>query len=183
MNYQIICGNLGADAEFKNEQGHEFVKFNVADTRKWTGSDNVEHEETTWVSCIINGKAENLMPYLKKGVKVLVMGQSSVRVYSSEKFRRMVAGINLRVDRLELVGGQSELVPRRLVTSEGEIVETFKAYFVKQDVAQKQGATIDKNVIILDERNNTYVLAATGQVWPMQQQSVSDEHTDEQVNQ
>lgn len=176
MNYQIICGNLGADAELKNENGSEFIKFNVADTRRWKTQEGLEKEETSWVSCIMNGRQENLMPYLKKGTKVLCFGQCSTRVYSSEKLRRMVAGMNLRVDRLELVGGiNTDEVPRRLVNANGELVDTFKAYYVSTDVAKEQGATKKNNSLIYDERGQQYEIMWTGQVMPIKQQPAPDE--------
>lgn len=176
MNYQVICGNLGADAELKSENGSEFVKFNVADTRRWKTQDGQEKEETSWVSCILNGRQENLLPYLKKGTKVLCFGQCSTRVYSSEKLRRMVAGMNLRVDRIELVGGiNTDEVPRRLVTAAGELVDTFKAYFVSQEVATEQGATQQQSSIIVDEKGRQYEIKWTGQVLPLKQEPVIDE--------
>lgn len=164
MNYQIVCGNLGADAELSSVNGRDFVLFNVADSRRVKREDGSEQEETVWVSCIMNGKQESLLPYLKRGQKVLVMGRSSVRVYSSEKYRRMVAGINLSVDRVELVGASPDVVPKRLIRSDGLMVDTFKAYFVKPDcvAGMPEGSTITMQ----DERGKLYSVNHLGQVFP-----------------
>lgn len=170
MNYQIICGNLGADAEYKCESGHEFVKFNVADSRRWTDAEGKEHDETTWVSCILNGKAENLMPYLKKGQKVLCMGTSSTRVYSSEKFRRMVAGINLRVDRIELVGGSSDEVPKKLATQDGYLFSTMRVYFIDNEARRALQPEKGNGFYAYDERGRSYYVYNNGNVVPVPQE-------------
>lgn len=102
-----MIGNLGADAELKNNNGRKFVSFRVAHTDKWknsqTGQDNVS---TMWASCAINGDAHNLLPYLKKGVKVFVRGSVQLNMYSSPKTHQMECGLNIAVWEIELCGGQ-----------------------------------------------------------------------------
>lgn len=102
-----MIGNLGADAELKDNNGRKFVSFRVAHTDKWknsqTGQDNVS---TVWASCAINGDAHNLLPYLKKGVKVFVRGSVQLNMYSSPKTHQMECGLNIAVWEIELCGGQ-----------------------------------------------------------------------------
>lgn len=102
-----MIGNLGADAELKDNNGRKFVSFRVAHTDKWknsqTGQDNVS---TVWASCAINGDAHNLLPYLKKGVKVFVRGSVQLIMYSSPKTHQMECGLNIAVWEIELCGGQ-----------------------------------------------------------------------------
>lgn len=104
-----MIGNLGADAELKDNNGRKFVSFRLAHTDKWknsqTGQDNVS---TVWASCAINGDAHNLLPYLKKGVKVFVRGSVQLNMYSSPKTHQMECGLNIAVWEIELCGGQRE---------------------------------------------------------------------------
>lgn len=108
MNLQII-GHLGADCESKNENGREYVQFRVAHSRKFTSKTTGEiKEETTWVTCFMNGRQEKLTPFLRKGSCVFCQGEPTLRVYDSEKARCKVAGISINVRTLELVGGQKK---------------------------------------------------------------------------
>ena len=63
LQVQVI-GNLGADAEVKEFNGSKGVCFNVAHTERWTDEQGTKHENTTWVSCILNGDGGKLLPYL-----------------------------------------------------------------------------------------------------------------------
>lgn len=107
LDLQVI-GNLGADATIKDFNGRKAVVFNVAHTDKWKDEQGTAHETTTWVSCIWNGDGGKVLPYLKKGQMVFVSGTPSLRIYDSPKEHCKVAGLNLRVNRIELVGGKKE---------------------------------------------------------------------------
>lgn len=104
-----MIGNLGANAELKDNNGRKFVSFRMAHSDKWknaqTGQDIVS---TVWASCAINGDAHNLLPYLKKGVKVFVRGSVQLSLYSSPKTHQMECGLNIAVWEIELCGGQKE---------------------------------------------------------------------------
>lgn len=145
MLHTTIIGNLGADAEVRNVNGNEFVSFNVAHSEQWKAEDGTKHEKSVWVSCTLNGNGGNLLPYLKKGTCIYAIGRTSTRVYSSEKERGFVAGINLSIIHIELVGGKSDDVPSRLFTEEGKMVRVEKQYgtneqeFWGQDVKSKNG--------------------------------------------
>lgn len=129
LQFQAI-GNLGADAKVVNENGKQFVSFNVGHNDRWRGQDGVEHESTTWISCAMNGDGGRLLPYLKKGRLVFVEGKGSARVYSSEKARGMVAGLNIMVDRLELVGATPDEVPRQLFDNDGVVHQVVRFFCV-----------------------------------------------------
>lgn len=129
LQFQVI-GNLGADAKIVSENGKQFVSFNVGHNDRWRGQDGVEHESTTWVSCALNGDGGRLLPYLKKGRLVFVEGKGSARVYSSEKARGMVAGLNIMVDRLELVGAAPDDFPRQLFDNDGVVHQTTRLFWV-----------------------------------------------------
>lgn len=102
----VIIGNLGADAELRNANGAQFLSFRVAHSDRWTDRSSGEvHDNTTWVSCTLNGDGGNLRPYLKQGTKVYVYGDVSTRIYVSPKDGKQYAGIDCRVRQLELCGG------------------------------------------------------------------------------
>lgn len=102
MLQATIIGHLGADAVLRNENGKYFVSFRVSHNEKTVSGDGIEVENTTWVSCTINGKAEKLLPMLRKGTMVYVQGDARLRCYPSEKQRAYVAGLNIFVRTVQL---------------------------------------------------------------------------------
>lgn len=141
-----IIGNLGADAQVKGENGKQFISFNVAHTDKWTDEAGTVHEQTQWVSCIINDINTKVLPYLLKGKTVYVRGDARLRVFSSEKEKRMVAGMTVNVREIELLGGSTDEVPKQLLTSDGLLVPTYKAYYVDPAMPDKPAELFDKNM-------------------------------------
>lgn len=122
MNKLIIIGNLGRDAEVRQlEGGTQVVSFNVAVTEKFKGRDGNMQEITTWFQCsrFINAgqPAWGVVPYLKKGTKVVVEGKASVRAYA-DKQGAPAASLELRVSEIELLGsatpgtGQTQAHPQ-----------------------------------------------------------------------
>ena len=73
----IIVGNLGKDPEMRyTPSGQAVTNFNVATSRKYTGSDGALVQETIWFRVSVWGKqAETTNQYLRKGSKVLVEGR------------------------------------------------------------------------------------------------------------
>ena len=141
-----IIGNLGADAQVKGENGKQFISFNVAHTDKWTDEAGTVHEQTLWVSCIINDVNSKVLPYLLKGKTVYVRGDARLRVFSSAKERRMVAGMTVHDREIELLGGSSDEVPKQLVTFDGVLVPTYKAYYIDPKMPKKPTELFDKNM-------------------------------------
>lgn len=137
MNISFIIGNLGADAEIKEANGAKFITFSVADTRKFKVSGGGEQVVTNWVDAIIPNAEHPVFPYLKQGVKVAIVGQSGLRVYSSKKDRCMKAGQTIHVLSVELCGGVSDDVPRQLIDpNTGAVVEVRKFYYACADKEQ-----------------------------------------------
>lgn len=157
MFRSIIIGNLGADAQVKNENGKQFVSFSVGHNDRWTDTDGNIKETTQWVSCALNGDGGKLLPYLKKGKAVYIEGRTTTRIYSSEKLRKMVAGVNVSVDHLELLGGQTEDVPRSLATSDGELHQVHKAYYIEDEEAKS----------ILGKEEKTSMWGADGRLFSL----------------
>lgn len=125
-----VIGNLGADAKVEQNNGRPFVSFNVAHNDRYTREDGTVVEKMQWISCAINGDGGKLLQFLKKGRQVYVEGRASTRVFSSEKERRMVAGVNLSVDHVELIGGAADAVPGRLFDNEGVMHNVNKSYWI-----------------------------------------------------
>lgn len=176
LRIQLI-GNLGSDAEVKNINGKNALCFNVAHTDKWTDEKGQKHEETTWVSCILNGDGGKVKDYLKKGTAVYVEGAGSTRVYSSPKLKQFVAGVNVRVDHIELVGGSSDEVPRNLATSDGMLWPVYKAYFVAKDAVAACGASEAQNGVLIDAKFNEYRVDQYGFVTKPQSTQDSQQNT------
>lgn len=79
MSYHtiIVVGYLGRDPEMRYApNGNAVTSFSVASSRKYTGSDGQQVDETTWFRVSVWGKqAESCNQYLKKGRLVLVEGR------------------------------------------------------------------------------------------------------------
>ena len=78
MYQQIsIIGNVGRDPEMRlTNQGTAVTSFNVATNRSWTNANNELQTETIWFRVTTWGKqAESCNEYVKKGHRVLVVGE------------------------------------------------------------------------------------------------------------
>lgn len=164
MNISFIIGNLGADAEIKEANGAKFITFSVADTRKFKTSGGGEQVVTNWVDAIIPNAEHPVFPYLKQGVKVAIVGQSGLRVYSSKKDRCMKAGQTIHVLSVELCGGVSDDVPKQLIDpNTGAVVEVRKFYYACAD--KKQLKQYAKGGFI-DSKGYRYLVDESGWVKP-----------------
>ena len=128
MFKSIVIGNLGADAQVKESNGSKFVTFRVAHTESYSDQSGQKHESTTWIDCIMSNAESKVVPYLKKGTKVYVSGNCSLRVFSSAKYRQMMAGAQINVQNVELLGGSSDDVPRQLIDANGVLHPVVKYY-------------------------------------------------------
>lgn len=145
LTFEVI-GNLGADAHLENSNGRSFVSFSVADSRRWVDEKGNVRESTQWVSCTLDGDGGKLLQHLTKGRLVYVCGFGSTRVYSSPKTHRFEAGVNISVQRVELLGGKSDEIPSRIYDDEGHEYIVNKAYFISQENVKqldiKKGTTV-----------------------------------------
>jgi single-strand DNA-binding protein len=73
----IIAGYLGKDPEMRYmPNGKPVTTFSVATSRRWTGQDGQQHEETIWFRVQAFDKlGETCNQYLAKGRPVLVEGR------------------------------------------------------------------------------------------------------------
>lgn len=175
-----LIGNLGADAVIKSGEGYSFVSMRVANTEKWKDESGAEHSETVWVDVTYSKTDSALIPFLKSGIKIFVRGYVRLRVYSSEKDRKMKCGMTISATEIELCGGSSDNVPRQLIIPEtGDIVDVTKFYQANVDTSKwkktDQGYLIDKT-------GNQYLLHKDGWVAPVipqEEEQTSDTQTEQ----
>lgn len=176
-----VIGNLGSDARIEESNGRKFVSFNVAHNDRFQDSNGAVHESITWVSCALNGDGGKLLPFLVKGRQVYVEGKGSTRVYSSPTLRRMVAGLNIAVDRIELIGGQVDAVPRSLVDGDGAMHSVNKAYYLAQDDAKSLGAKKDAPVTLNATDGRLFSVDYHGWISPVSSTTAENTQQETQV--
>lgn len=96
----IATGNIGKDAELKQIGGNNYACFSIAITEKVKGE-----SRTTWVDVVKYDKDGKLTPYLKKGVRVQVIGKPTTSGYTN-KNGDIVSTLTIWVmNELEFQGG------------------------------------------------------------------------------
>lgn len=161
LQVQLI-GNIGANAEIKSSDGREFVTFRVAHNETFTDAQGNKVEKSFWIDCTMactNGRPA-VFPYLTAGTMVYVTGSLTTRVYSSAKDRCMKAGLTVHVQKLELLGGQSDIVPKRLYTTDGVQVDVAKFYWCPE-----------KGIELYDMRSKVYTVDKKGFITVKQDES------------
>ena len=97
MTFQqvIIVGNVGKDAELRyTPQGVAVCDFSVA-VNKVSGKGESRKEKTTWFKVTVwRERAETASQYIKKGMKIMVIGEVDARAYT-DKNGQAVASLDL----------------------------------------------------------------------------------------
>lgn len=89
-----VTGNVTKDAESRNVGSDGVTKFDVASNTKVKGE-----KQTTFLSCDIWGKRGTaLLPYIKKGQSVTVIGELTRREHEGKTY------LGIRVDHIDLQG-------------------------------------------------------------------------------
>lgn len=177
MLQAILCGHIGADAEIKVSDGHEFCTFRVAHSERWTDESGQAHENTTWVDCSMDGRPK-VFEYLKRGTLVYISGHVRTRVYSSAKDRCMKAGITISVRSLELLGGKPDVVPTKVVDTAGTLHDVSKWYYCPDLVRDKKQPEI---VQVFSTRGDAqFSVDRNGWVTPVQNNSQTENNENAQ---
>lgn len=159
-----VIGNVGADAQVKNEGGKPFVAFTLAHREKWTDEAGTVHEQTQWVDVIINDPESKVVPFIKSGVKLYVRGDARLRVFSSAKDRKMKAGLTVSAREIELCGGSSDDVPSQIIDPENSAIYDVKKFYWTD--ASVKGMKVDDVRPFIDRRGKHYVMNKQGFVFP-----------------
>lgn len=157
MLIATLVGNVGADAQKKTADGRNFTTFRVAHNDDWTDQAGQRHSSTIWVDCVMNDHPK-VADFIKQGTMVAVTGTIKTRIYSSEKERCMKAGIQINVRNVELLGGSSDEVPRRLYDVNGVQHDVKKAFY--SDVKACQ---------LLSQRGSRFNVDQNGWITPIQE--------------
>lgn len=152
----FMIGTLGADCDKKSSDGNKFTTFRVAHNEVWSDDAGEEHSNTIWVDAIMSDHPK-VAEFLKRGTQVYLEGYPSLRVYSSPKDRCMKAGMTIRVQRIELLGGKVDPIPRELIDQDAQIHRVNKFYNVEG---------IKKPCQMVDKHGNVYDLDKHGWVSP-----------------
>ena len=96
-----LIGQLGKDAEVRDAGQSKVINFSVAVSTGYG-----DKKTTTWVECAKFGEKTGVSEYLKKGTKVYVSGEPSLRTW--EKDGKNGAALNLRVQEIELLGSKAD---------------------------------------------------------------------------
>jgi single-strand DNA-binding protein len=92
-----IIGHLGKDPESRTlSNGNLVVTLSVATSRRWKEKDSGEKKEKTfWHRVVIYNKAqaEACQKFLKKGAKVMVLGDLETRDYEADGQQRTITEI------------------------------------------------------------------------------------------
>jgi len=108
MIQTTLTGNIGRDAKIVEPQnGNAFCAFTVAVDDSYTNSQGTKVDRAIWVECIINDTKKGVIPYLKKGGKVLVQGKPVAGVYN-DKEGKANAKLTINVLYCELIGKAPE---------------------------------------------------------------------------
>ena|SRR5947209_7610569 len=87
INKVIIVGNLGRDPEMRyTSSGTPVTSFSVAVSRRWSGQDGEQREETEWFNVVCwNKLAEISNQYLQKGKQVFIEGRLRTRSWDDQQ--------------------------------------------------------------------------------------------------
>ena len=101
INQATICGNLTRDAEGKNYAGGYILRFTVA-VNEWRKVGEKWESKPNYIPCVMFGtRAEKVAQFMKKGIKVCVIGSLKYSEWMKEEEKR--SKIEIFVRDLELM--------------------------------------------------------------------------------
>ncbi|RLT42526.1 MAG: single-stranded DNA-binding protein [Chloroflexi bacterium] len=108
LNKCMIIGNLGADPEMRyTANGSAVTTFRVATSRRFSGQDGQQREETEWFSVVTwNRLAEICAQYLVKGRTVYVEGRMQTRSWDDQATGTKRYRTELIAEEVKFLGGR-----------------------------------------------------------------------------
>ena len=108
LNKCMIIGNLGADPEMRyTANGSAVTTFRVATSRRFSGQDGQQREETEWFSVVTwNRLAEICAQYLVKGRTVYVEGRIQTRSWDKADGTGKAYRTELIAEEVKFLGGR-----------------------------------------------------------------------------
>ncbi|MCB0110243.1 MAG: single-stranded DNA-binding protein [Caldilineaceae bacterium] len=105
-----LVGYLGADPEMRfTQSGVPVANANLATSRRWTANDGTPQEKTTWFRLSWwNKAAETASQYLKKGSKILVIGEIEQARPWTDRDGNLQATIEVRVHQFKFLDSRSD---------------------------------------------------------------------------
>lgn len=110
VNKVILLGNIGKDAEMNYTQNKfPICTFSLATTeRVRNDKTNESSDRTEWHRCVLAGKmAENLMPFLKKGIKLYVEGKLHTREWQDREGKKRYS-TEIRIMNVQILTSKGE---------------------------------------------------------------------------
>jgi single-strand DNA-binding protein len=105
MKLLTIIGNIGKDAAVKENNGKKQLMFSVAVNDNYKDAQGNKVERTDWITVFSNQLT--LSPYLLKGTKVFVQGNTSSRIYlGDDRQQRIGTSINAQI--IQLLSNKKE---------------------------------------------------------------------------
>lgn len=111
-----IIGYLGNDAELRETTTGRVISFNVAHSENFKDSQGNPQSRTTWVRCSYWVDQIGILPFLVKGKLVYAEGIPSANAYLNKE-NQAAASIEMRVIRVELLGGKDSVDETRVQTT------------------------------------------------------------------
>lgn len=102
-----IIGYAGKDAIVQQHGIESVINFSVCHTDKYTDASGQKYEKPTWVNCSWWTDKTNIAQYIKKGTLLWIEGAIEAKNYKGRDGESK-AYLNLRVARVELLGGKRE---------------------------------------------------------------------------
>lgn len=126
MNKVILCGRLTADPDVRYSQGENstaVAKYSLAIDRKYSKGDE---RQTDFINCVAFGKSgEFAEKYLKKGMKILVVGRIQTGSYTNKDGQKVYT--------TDVVVEEHEFVESKQTAAPAEPVSPADDQFMKFD--------------------------------------------------
>lgn len=116
----IIIGNVGGDPKFQyTQQGVAICHFNVA-VNKVSGKGDQRKEKTTWFKVTVwRERAETASQYIKKGMKIMVIGEIDASAYINKQTNQPMASLELTASNFQFLDSKGESQPTEAASSPG----------------------------------------------------------------